>query len=558
MENIITLDSSEGEDDDINVIPIVPSPLPLSRPKIRCSKPRQGVEVIHLTTVGPKIEPKVKVDMGYNKINGNTNGITLPTRKVEEITLSSSSDEDETKNESRADSRHQPGPSTLAVAERCSSNRPKNLMNGSGKVESNGEEDTKDVLHDDDVCEVVSDVGTESVCSDAADNIRKLLKTLHGTLKVSERKTLENKIWKKYKKLEKEPKELHDELAKCIDLVNDKLVENPEFNKWMMLQQLFIKFNPEVLRKGERFVISFTSEEQATLEEKKQRRKQRLESMLKEISKIVKRLDREEVNWDSDDENNSAFMQRERLFAKAMKIHNLICKIDKCSRMTGRPIQKAIDLKCTTTYPEVEERVAQFVNRNGYFESPEFFDILEVVNDCNVESQLHLCESDCRQLAKSLHETIIDRRQQLRDLDVPLAFPPECDELADPAETDAELEKKLMENAKMARTIKSVTLEFVVRLIGEIEVWNEPLFEVESGIGEEVADGVSISPPDVQSPVDNQDADISPPTIHVPVEPEIIINNDTTASDIVIQSSSDSSHTENQDPPPAKKPKVDE
>lgn len=100
-------------------------------------------------------------------------------------------------------------------------------------------------------------------------------------MKVSERKTLENKIWKKYKKLEKEPKELHDELAKCIDLVNDKLVENPEFNKWMMLQQLFIKFNPEVLRKGERFVISFTSEEQATLEEKKQRRKQRLESMLK-------------------------------------------------------------------------------------------------------------------------------------------------------------------------------------------------------------------------------------------------------------------------------------
>ncbi|KAK3857392.1 hypothetical protein Pcinc_036355, partial [Petrolisthes cinctipes] len=195
-------------------------------------------------------------------------------------------------------------------------------------------------------------------------------------------------------------------------------------------------------------------------EEEKRRnsRLRKVDQKMKQISDKIKELQTAEV--DLDDEDNSAYLVEERLKKQFSKLHDYYCKLAQCSTATGRPIERKI--KYTgSRWTEINKRISAWVNKNKEF--PDYLDILNLVKKVTKESSLPLRPETVRVQAQEIFHDIgkvLKERRESDDLYNIYSYGD--DETDDPANTDTQLNQKLIDNESIAKDkLEKVFQEFV-------------------------------------------------------------------------------------------------
>ncbi|KAI8491435.1 hypothetical protein Bbelb_306350 [Branchiostoma belcheri] len=195
---------------------------------------------------------------------------------------------------------------------------------------------------------------------------------------------------------------------------------------------------------------SSSTEDPAELDRKaKKRLKQihRLEKLLAIVSKEIKRLEAKEVSLDDLDDEDSTYIQEDRLKKRFNTIWNKICELKGEQVVTGREVERTIKFK-GTRFPEVNRRIMKFLRRNDAF--PDFHDILAIVQKTNRKENLRLPPRHVHDLAKEAFTDIGDKFQRRRHRDLVQNFgsylTDTFDPTQDPAKEDPELQQKLRDN----------------------------------------------------------------------------------------------------------------
>ncbi|XP_035684706.1 uncharacterized protein LOC118421501 isoform X1 [Branchiostoma floridae] len=180
---------------------------------------------------------------------------------------------------------------------------------------------------------------------------------------------------------------------------------------------------------------------------KRQKQIRRLEKLLAIVSKEIKRLEAKEVSLDDLDDEDSTYIQEDRLKKRFNTIWNKLCELKGEEMITGREVERTIKFK-GTRFPEINRRIMKFLRRNDAF--PDFHDILAIVQKTNRKENLRLPPRHVHDLAKEAFTEIGDKFQRRRQRDLVQNFgsylTDSFDPKEDPAKEDAELQQKLRDN----------------------------------------------------------------------------------------------------------------
>ncbi|CAN7993980.1 unnamed protein product [Ixodes hexagonus] len=172
------------------------------------------------------------------------------------------------------------------------------------------------------------------------------------------------------------------------------------------------------------------------------------------LHKAIAKLRRKEVDWDSEDDGNSAYLMEDRYQRKSMKVWRKICELQGRRPLTGRVDDKRFRYS-GSRYPEINEAVSKMVNKKKIF--PDFTDILGLVKSHNELSGLGLGSSQVEQIARDVFMDVGQALQARRKREehqlalLHLEVEGEGGEgvAVDPAETDEGLRARLEDNARL-------------------------------------------------------------------------------------------------------------
>lgn len=185
-----------------------------------------------------------------------------------------------------------------------------------------------------------------------------------------------------------------------------------------------------------------------------------LENLLKVYSDEISKLQEKELNLDDLEDEDSTYIQENRLKKKMIKIFKKLCELKGCSSLTGRVIEQRIPYR-GTRYPEINHKIEKFINRPDQF--PDYQDILKVIRKVNTANSLGLSAKQMQTMAQDAFREVGNRLQERRHLDLIYNFGSRLtDEYragSDPAMTDVLLDRRLREN----RTVSLKKLDTVIQ-----------------------------------------------------------------------------------------------
>ncbi|XP_030053063.1 death domain-associated protein 6 isoform X2 [Microcaecilia unicolor] len=216
------------------------------------------------------------------------------------------------------------------------------------------------------------------------------------------------------------------------------------------------------------------AEQPAEVTEKRQTGSRRqiryLENLLKMYTAEIRRLQEKELDLEEMDDQDSTYIQENRLKRKMMRIFDKLCELKKCCSLTGRVIEQRIPYR-GTRYPEVNRRVEKFINKPDNF--PDYGDILKVIQKTSIRHGLGLAKKQMQSMAQDAFREVGNRLQERRHLDMIYNFGSHLtDEYKpgfDPALSDPILARRLRENRSMA--VSSLTN--VIKKYAEMQDENE-------------------------------------------------------------------------------------
>lgn len=173
----------------------------------------------------------------------------------------------------------------------------------------------------------------------------------------------------------------------------------------------------------------------------------RLKKHLSKLQKGIKALAEKEVNWDESDED-SPYLLESRYKAKAMRVFQEICKLEKRRPVVGREQDKKFRYT-GSRYPELNARIEKWVSQRKIF--PDYTDVLSLLRSVNEESGLGLTSSQMEDIARDVFTEVgqeLQRRRKEDDFYVALCYLEDNQE--DPAIHDSELRAQLDENSKVS------------------------------------------------------------------------------------------------------------
>lgn len=86
-------------------------------------------------------------------------------------------------------------------------------------------------------------------------------------------------------------------------------------------------------------------------------------------------------------ENENSHTYVHRLKRKLVAVYSKICQLEDRELNLGRKIEKRINFDATA-YPELNKKVSKLINQGRQF--PDFFDILTLVQRCNIKYTYNL------------------------------------------------------------------------------------------------------------------------------------------------------------------------
>lgn len=183
---------------------------------------------------------------------------------------------------------------------------------------------------------------------------------------------------------------------------------------------------------------------------KRQKQIRQLEKHLRKLHKAIGKLRKKEVDWDSEDDNNSPYIMEDRYKRKFVQVWRKLCELQGRRPHTGREDEKRFHY-AGSRYPEINEAVCRMINRKKIF--PDFTDILGLIKSQNELSSLGLQGPQMEQIAKEVFMEVgqeLQARRKREELRLALLYLEDEEEVPkDPAEQDPELRARLDENGKL-------------------------------------------------------------------------------------------------------------
>lgn len=178
-----------------------------------------------------------------------------------------------------------------------------------------------------------------------------------------------------------------------------------------------------------------------------------LENLLSVYTTEIRRLQEKELDLTQLDDEDSIYIQENRLKRKMIRIFEKLCDLKSCCSLTGRVIEQRIPYR-GTRYPEVNRRIQKFINKPDNF--PDFGDILKVIEKANLRHSLDLTKRQMESMAADAFREVGNRLQERRHLDMVYNFGSHLTDQykagTDPALMDPVLARRLRENRSVALT----------------------------------------------------------------------------------------------------------
>ncbi|XP_038046188.1 uncharacterized protein LOC119720551 [Patiria miniata] len=194
-----------------------------------------------------------------------------------------------------------------------------------------------------------------------------------------------------------------------------------------------------------------------------QKQIRKLEKVLNNLDKAIKKLQERELTLDEMDESDSTHIQEYQLRRRFVKVYTMLCELNGCSSTTGRVIEQRVRYE-GTRFPEINRRLEKLVNKKDFF--PDFPDIHKAVLRTNKKKDLGLDMRKVRSIAREAFEDLGGKLQKRRQQDFILNFSAHSTldfiNARDSADKDPELKQKLIENRTLAKqNLRQVEDSFV-------------------------------------------------------------------------------------------------
>jgi len=171
---------------------------------------------------------------------------------------------------------------------------------------------------------------------------------------------------------------------------------------------------------------------------------ERLEKYLEMLSKEIEQLEECELTY-HDMKGNSAYIRLEALKKQAVYVFERICKLKKCSKKTGREVEKLIRITASR-FPEINNKMQKYVNKSKKF--PDYFAVTYLVKKANKQHNLNLTDVQINKISLETFENVgrllKERRYQDFISNIGCHLTDNLDD--DPAEVNQDLNNKLNEN----------------------------------------------------------------------------------------------------------------
>ncbi|XP_013388789.1 uncharacterized protein LOC106157618 isoform X1 [Lingula anatina] len=179
----------------------------------------------------------------------------------------------------------------------------------------------------------------------------------------------------------------------------------------------------------------------------------KLEKLLEDISKAIKKLQEKELDLDALDDEDSAYLQEERLQKRFVKVWNKICDLKGRAPATGRPTELKFRYE-GSRYAELNKAIERFINKKHIF--PDYYDVKKIIQKTNVKHHLRLGQKALLDLAKEIFTDVGNLLQERRIKDFTSNFgchlTENYKEHEDPALYDRDLRRRLEENRKVSKS----------------------------------------------------------------------------------------------------------
>ncbi|XP_069491317.1 death domain-associated protein 6 [Ambystoma mexicanum] len=176
-----------------------------------------------------------------------------------------------------------------------------------------------------------------------------------------------------------------------------------------------------------------------------------LENLLSVYTTEIRRLQEKELDLEQLDDEDSIYIQENRLKRKMIRIFQKLCELKSCCSRTGRVIEQRIPYR-GTRYPEVNRRIQKFINKPDNF--PDYGDILKVIEKANIRHNLELSKRQMQSMAADAFRDVGNRLQERRHLDMVYNFGSHLTDKyktgTDPALMDPVLARRLRDNRSVA------------------------------------------------------------------------------------------------------------
>ncbi|CAD7085392.1 unnamed protein product [Hermetia illucens] len=235
--------------------------------------------------------------------------------------------------------------------------------------------------------------------------------------------------------------------CKTVKLVHEQIESKPE----LVYYQLRTVFEELKIRRKSNTAVMSNEDVSSTGNERRDRQIRLLSKGLLSLTKRIEKL--EETDVDFGDEDNSAYLQLERLKKHACKIYDKICDLTGESRHAHRAVKKPVTFQ-GTCYPQFNKTLQAFVNRTETF--PDFFDVLRCLEHCNTHYSFELRNDEMKKIAQDAFLKIGKLLQNRRKADLYETVAHFAGVSPDPALEDEELNAKLAENQKFHTKIGSI------------------------------------------------------------------------------------------------------
>lgn len=180
----------------------------------------------------------------------------------------------------------------------------------------------------------------------------------------------------------------------------------------------------------------------------------KLESYLKSLSKEIIRLQSAEISVADMGKKDSSYVQEGKLKDRFMKAYRRLCELRRCKVVTGRVMEKRINIK-SSEYPVINRKIELFINNPKRKQDlPDSADIFRLVRKASTRNGLNLSEKLIQETARKIFTEVGQKMQKRRHRDFVYEFG--CSAVddenteADPASSDVGLQEALDKNREVA------------------------------------------------------------------------------------------------------------